>query len=207
MRDYFDRSRLKGTVKISGILLAGGKSKRMGENKAFLRFRGKELYTWSLEVLQALCDDIVISAPENIFPIDFPYPTVPDEIPGKGPLSGLHSCLRYVRHDRAVVLSCDIPFITVAYIQALLSEMHDAPAIAGLNKNGGIEPLAGIYSSHLWLLAEDLIHSGQYKMSDFLSRTEASLVDVQALGFDPDRLFYNVNTRGDMDAADDLFVS
>ncbi len=189
---------------LSGILLAGGKSLRMGRNKAFLKFRGKELYHYPLAVLEELCDDIVFSAPEDLFPKEQPYRIVPDIYPSKGPLSGIHSCLKQVRHEKAVVLSCDIPFITKGFITAMETLMGDAKVIAGTGIDGRPEPLAGIYSANLWPYIETLLLEDKLKMADFLTRSEAKLVDVTSIGFDPRQLFFNVNDQSDFNLLHDL---
>ncbi len=183
---------------ISGILLAGGRSKRMGVNKAFLKFKGKELYTYPLDVLRRFCDDIVISAPARTFPPDFPYPVVPDIFPGKGPLAGIHSGLRKVRHDRTLVLSCDIPFISAEFIGDLQNKMGDAPAIAGIGTDGRPESLAAIYLTSLQPLMEEQLNAGKLRMTDFLMLIHAKLISTIELGYDPGRLFFNINTKEDL---------
>ncbi len=187
---------------ISGILLAGGRSRRMGKNKVFAEFGGKPLYAWPLDVLRETCDEIIISAPGGIFPDDFPFLLIPDVYPDSGPLGGIYSCMREMKHERAVVLSCDIPFITSSYVETLHSLMQDAPAIAGLNSEHRPEPLAAIYHVSLLNLAEELIRENKLKMDYFLSRAGAILVDVARLGYDTERLFHNVNTRHDLGEAD-----
>ncbi len=189
---------------ISGILLAGGRSKRMGQNKARMTFRGRELYTYPLEVLERLCSEVLVSAPQGIFPDNFPFPIIPDIHPGLGPLAGIHSCLRSVTGDRAIVLSCDTPFITTGFLEALYSAMNDAPAIAGTDETGRPQPLAAIYRSSLWPLAEELLETGNYRMNLFLDRAGAKFADVAEMGFDPVRLFFNVNDSRDFRRLDHL---
>jgi molybdopterin-guanine dinucleotide biosynthesis protein A len=189
---------------ISGILLAGGKSSRMGENKAFLRFAGKQLFRYPLGVLESLCDDIHISAPEGIFPPGMPYPVIPDSYTGKGPLAGIYSCLGEIRHEMAVVLSCDIPFISTELITMLLNSMGDSTVIAGKNADGFPEPLAGVYAKSLRPLIGELLLENRLKMSDFLEIAGAVLVDINKEGFDAKRLYYNVNTKHDLERLNDF---
>ncbi|HYW96857.1 MAG TPA: molybdenum cofactor guanylyltransferase [Bacteroidales bacterium] len=187
---------------ISGILLAGGKSRRMGRNKAFMRYKGEELYQYPLAVLRDFSNDIIVSAPSGMFPHPFPFTVVPDEIPQKGPLGGIYTCLKKVNYEKAVILSCDIPFISSAFIRTLLDVQGEADVVAGTDANGKVQPLAAIYSSRLWPLMKKQIEENNLKMHDLLMLAGAKLIDAGHLGFNPDHLFFNVNDRADFDKLD-----
>jgi molybdenum cofactor guanylyltransferase len=78
--------------KYSGVLLAGGKSSRMGEDKAFMKFNNRYLFEYSLSVLQHFSENIVISSSDSRF-TQLQYNRIEDEIPDLGPLGGIYSCL------------------------------------------------------------------------------------------------------------------
>ena len=94
--------------KITGILLAGGMSHRMGKEKGFIRIGPKYLYQYALQVLDNLCDEVLISTcKEGLFLEK--YPLVCDEIPGIGPMGGINTCLKQSSNEINVVLSYDMP--------------------------------------------------------------------------------------------------
>jgi molybdenum cofactor guanylyltransferase len=188
---------------ISGILLAGGKSSRMGSNKAFLRFKKRYLFEFPLSLLQEYCDDIIISASLESFE-SYNYKLVPDLIPDLGPMGGLYSCLPKIKHDRALILSCDIPFITKDYCEYLISGSEKYEIIVGQNKNGYPEPLAGIYSARVMdkLIAQ--VENKNYKMSDLISSCDAQIFSIQKAGFNQ-QIFMNINTKEDFEEAKRIY--
>lgn len=189
---------------MTGILLAGGKSKRMGEDKAFLRFRGKYLYTYPLGVLRHFCSEILISSSDERFREE-DVELVGDVYKDKGPLGGVYSCLREAKSAKCIILSCDLPLVTKEFIGMLLKVADDSLITAGLNKNGLPEPLAGIYDRSLVHKMETHILSGNYKMSNLLDGEKVTLIDVEKRGFNSDRIFFNVNSPTDINSLNELY--
>jgi molybdopterin-guanine dinucleotide biosynthesis protein A len=188
---------------ISGILLAGGKSSRMGSNKAFLRFKKRYLFEFPLSLLQKYCDDVIISASVESFE-SYNFNIVPDLIPDLGPMGGLLSCLPKIKHDRALILSCDIPFITKNYCEFLISESDKHEIIVGQNNDGYPEPLAGIYSKQILRNLRTQIERRNYKMSDLIYSCETKIFSVEKAGFNQE-IFININTKEDFEAAKRIF--
>lgn len=132
----------------SFILLAGGLSTRMGTDKASLPLLGSTLLELQLEKAQLLkIDDILVSGARN------PVPgarIVPDIYPRRGPLGGLHACLKAARHPRCIVLSVDMPLIPPSLLRGLLSEHTGSRAEITLAVHGDRwQPLVGVYNSDL----------------------------------------------------------
>jgi molybdopterin-guanine dinucleotide biosynthesis protein A len=185
---------------LSGVLLAGGRSRRMGADKALIKLKGKELYTFGLELLSGFCEDILISAPEGLVHHDT-YPVISDEFPGKGPMGGIVTCMKKAIHPWCLILSCDMPFMDPQIIRLLIREMENDYCVP-CGKSGHPEPLAGIYSRNLTGLFEEMIHTGDLKIQNLLTRSKGRIIDLNEQGIDPGRSFFNINTPGDLRKAE-----
>lgn len=182
---------------MTGILLAGGKSKRMGIDKAFIDFRGKKLYEYPLDILRELCSEVIISSSERRFE-NTGHDVVPDKINDIGPIGGIYTCLRKIKDDKALVMSCDIPFISIDFIRLLSARSGNYDITIGINKNKQPEPLAGIYNKRILKNIEEQIHSKNYRINSLFENLHVKLIDPQTIGQDPDELFFNVNHSSDL---------
>src|SRR5208282_3873140 len=109
----------------SGFVLAGGASKRMGQYKALLPYRGTTLVEHVAKtVSEAVGSAIVIGDPERLPQIAFQV--VPDELPGCGPASGVYTALRVTKTDWNLVVACDMPAISVEILRELLRRAESA---------------------------------------------------------------------------------
>lgn len=143
----------------SFILLAGGKSSRMGRDKAELPFLGTSLLELQLDKARMLgVDDILVSG----FGISAEGARIiPDVYPQRGPLGGLHACLSAAKHAQCMVLGVDMPLIPASLPRELLQVHAESEAEITLSIHGDRwQPLVGIYDAHLSerivpLIAED----------------------------------------------------
>ncbi len=182
--------------KISGILLAGGKSSRMGEDKAFMIYRGKELYRYPLGILEYFCDEIIISSDNKSFN-NTNYKVYPDKEPHLGPMGGLNTCLNKIQNNYAIVLSCDTPGIDVDSINELVQLTNNQSIIVGMNADEKPEALAGIYNKNCILSIGSLINSGNYRMSELLKLEDAYYHKFSYPETKLRRIFFNINTKED----------
>lgn len=142
---------------LSGIILAGGHSRRMGQNKADLRLNGKTLLEHQIQKLQDLgIEDILLSG--AACPHISGTRVIPDELPDRGPLGGLHACLRAATTSSCLVLSVDVPLVPTSAL-AHLCRRHEK-GITVLSHHGKQEPLIGVYDRDVadciaLLIAED----------------------------------------------------
>lgn len=178
-------------VPLSGIILAGGRSRRMGQSKAALPLLGKSLLSWQADKLRALgIEDIMLSG------ADIPHVSgtriIPDIYPDRGPLGGLHACLSSARNENSFVISVDAPLVPLQAMQQL-SGAHGKNSATVLRHRGGIEPLIGIYSRVAGIAAEPLIRDG--------SASVRALGEVIGWSFwdylGPTELLQNCNTPQD----------
>lgn len=137
----------------SAILLAGGYSSRMGRNKAELDFHGLSFLGCQVKKLRAVgIEDIVISGFEAV-PEGCRF--VPDLVPHRGPLSGIHAGLQAIRHPRALVLAVDTPLIPETLLETLIERHRDGITLAA--HGGEPEPLIGVYDRQLAPLCGELL--------------------------------------------------
>ena len=180
---------------ITGILLAGGRSKRMGEDKAFLRYRGRCLYTYPLEILECFCSRILISSSSEKFKGE-KYEIVEDIYKNAGPIGGILSCLKVSETPLNIVMSCDQPLVTREFIYQLLAESEGAQISVGTQK-GVIQPLPGVYAKSLIDKMNEMIVSDNYKMRHLIDKVSVKLLDSEEKGFDPARIYRNINSPVD----------
>ncbi len=184
---------------LSGIVLAGGESSRMGREKGLVPFRGKPLIRYSLEALSPFCEEIIISAntPEYV---SLGYAVVPDEFPGTGPLGGLYSALRRISHNGALVLPCDTPFISREFLRYLLDAVTGRPAVIPVHPGGKAEPLCGYYSKDNIPLMKEYLNKGNYKLTDYLEYAGATFLPLtDDLPFYRPDIFTNLNRPQDLE--------
>ena len=139
--------------RFSAAVLAGGKSVRMGADKAGLPFMGMTLASYQAEKLKALgMHDLMISGWEQEMQ-GARY--VPDELPSRGPLGGIHACLGAAEHEAVLFLSVDVPLVPAEALRALL-DAHTG-GVTLLSVDGAPQPLIGVYDRSLRSAAEEIL--------------------------------------------------
>lgn len=136
---------------LSAIILSGGKSSRMGKDKASLIFEGRSFLENQKRRLEAVgIEDIIVSG--------YAEGMLPDEIPGQGPMGGLFTCLKAIKNDACLVLPIDTPLVTTELLKRLIAEFEAADCELMVLQHGEkIEPLIGVYSKSLVPLMAGLI--------------------------------------------------
>jgi len=127
------------------IVLAGGKSARMGLDKSLLPLMGKPLIQHVCAQVAPHFDELLIAAGEGREFAVLNAPVVRDEVPGQGPLRGIASALAVSRHDLNFVLACDIPWVNGPLLKKLLQEAHGCDCVIPITAEGHYEPLFAIY--------------------------------------------------------------
>ena len=188
----------------SAALLAGGRSTRMGTDKAFLPFGDPPRALWErqLDLLASLGpDEILLSQNgEQQFPGRAGVEIVVDEQPDGGPLGGLVSCLRKVSSPRLLVLAVDLPFMTGEFLGKLLRGAGGA--ILRDPESGRFEPVAAVYPAGILALAERRMQSGEYSLQGLIAEgVEAGDLEVRELGEGQGALLRNLNRPEDLDGS------
>lgn len=186
--------------KVTGIILAGGKSSRLGEEKGLAHFHKKPLVSYAIETLKPICSEIIISANIHLNEYSaFGFPVVQDEFKNVGPIGGLSACLKQSTSQYNFVLSCDTPFVDPHLYTYLIKNIENFQAAVPLHHNNLIEPLCACYASNVIWDMERNIEKGNYKMHDFLDRINCKIIEItDRLSFYSDELFVNINTQKDL---------
>ncbi len=190
-------SRLGRELPLSGIVLAGGQSRRMGRDKAFMTFQGRSLIERTLDVLARLCQELIIVADRTERYAHLAR-TVPDVFKGRGTLGGIHAGLAVMIHDLAIVVACDMPFLN---LQALDYMVGLAPGcdVVVPHVAGYYEPLHAVYRRSCVGPIADLLAAGPSRIVEFYDQVRVCRVGEEDIRrFDPDlRTLTNVNTPKD----------
>ena len=185
-------------MSVTGIIIAGGSSTRMGTRKALLTYNGKRLINYSIDALKNICDTILISANDELFNV-FGYRVIRDRILNRGPMEGIATALEVSETRLNLVLSCDIPCIREEVLRAILyyAEGYD---IITASANGRFpEPLIACYNKSVVTEMEKMIQWNNFKLFHLLSRVNLHLVEPGNLAF-PYKAEWlrNVNTPSDL---------
>tara|TARA_R110002049_G_scaffold309212_2_gene518720 strand:+ start:3366 stop:4166 length:801 start_codon:yes stop_codon:yes gene_type:complete len=129
---------------ITGIILAGGKSTRMGTDKGFLMLNGKKFVEHSIDALKPMVSKIMIVSDNPDYDI-FGLERIDDFIKNAGPVSGIYSGLKHSKTDYNLVLSCDIPLIASKVLNKIIDAIDDASEIIQVESNGKTMPLIALY--------------------------------------------------------------
>ncbi|MEI6140870.1 MAG: molybdenum cofactor guanylyltransferase [Mariniphaga sp.] len=182
--------------KITGIVLAGGKSSRMGSDKSKMILNSKTLIEYSIEALKPLCETIVISSNNNIY--DYTgCEAWPDDLPDGSPMIGIYSCLKRSQTEYNIFLSCDIPLISTSLLEYLLSNSSDFNITVPIHGNNLIEPLCGIYKKSCINVLKGFIDQGNYRLNECIRSSTHQLVKIDPATDFPENLFTNINTQED----------
>lgn len=181
---------------ITGIVLSGGKSKRLGTEKGLAIYGGKPLASYSIAALEPLCGKILLSANSELGAYSqFGLKIIQDEIRNIGPMGGLLACLKQSQTRYNLVLSCDIPFVESELLSYLVSQIENYQVAVPVHGEGRLEPLCGFYNTNVISQLEKSVHSGNYKLMDFLETVNLKKVIIdENLPFFNEQLFFNINT-------------
>jgi molybdopterin-guanine dinucleotide biosynthesis protein A len=181
---------------LTGIILAGGKSSRMGTDKAFIRFKGKMLIEYPITLLKPICNEILISANSEEYRC-FGFDVVYDEFPGYGPVGGIFSSLSHSSNEWNFVTGCDTPNLSNQIITRLLAESEGYDCVVP-EYGGKLEPLAALYNKKCMPKFAEGINEGQLSLRKVLHQLNCHYVDVADLTESNPVLFSNFNTPADI---------
>ena len=187
-----DGSLPKEISQLQGFILAGGQSRRMGTDKSQLRLENQTFTERISETLLQVTHSILIVRADQ------------DVYPGWGALGGLHAALSACRSEWAVVVACDLPFVTAELFKYLASLRTDHEAVVPLQSDGRPQPLSALYRIQPCLpRATELIETGHRRPLDLLELVNTRWVPFTELTnlAQAEKFFVNINTPDDYDAA------
>ena len=179
---------------LTAFILAGGKSTRMGTDKAFVTLDGQTLLARALNVARSITPNVrIVGDPAKFSPF---APTVADIFPNCGPLGGIHAALRSSQTDLNLILAVDLPFVSPALLQYLIQcANNNAAAVTVAQTGGGYQPLCAIYRRNFAEAAEQSLQAGRYKIDTLFGPTSTQTITQEELehaGFSPNQ-FRNLN--------------
>ncbi len=145
---------------VSIAILAGGLSKRFGSNKAFARWGRARVIDQVFNTAKAVCKQVFIVVRNKTGYAEFKDSLVKDLIPGKGPLSGLHSALTFCMTEKVFLLACDMPLVNADLLRWMISLNHDASILIPEGPKG-LEPLHAIYHKRILPSVEKRLLEGK----------------------------------------------
>ncbi|PYQ11046.1 MAG: molybdenum cofactor guanylyltransferase [Acidobacteria bacterium] len=179
----------------TGFVVAGGRSARMGLDKALLPWGDGTLLDHALRRLQAVCGEArILSGPEPRY-VDRGVPVITDIVKNAGPLAGIHAGLLHLDAPAGLFLAVDVPLVPSVVLAALLraSDGHDAavPVV-----NGQPEPLCAVYRQSCREAVARRLEGGERKMTSFWPDVRVRTLDEAELAAfgDPAGMFRNLNT-------------
>ena len=191
-------------MKVTSAVLAGGKNRRMGRNKALETIGGKTLIEYVIKRLRPLTSQLlVVTSRErpNLLAAG-KVEILVDLYSDKGPLGGLYTGLLASRSPRSIVVACDMPFLN----RALLSYMMQISAgfdIVVPRLYNMVEPLHAVYSKECLAPIEHLLKMGRLSVLELLTLVNVRYVEAEEINrFDPEHLsFFNINTEDNLEKA------
>ncbi len=182
---------------IMGVVMAGGKSSRMGTDKGLIVHNSQPLVLHQLKVLKPFCEKRIISANSSDY-AQFGVDVVADVVPNIGPMGGIYSVLKSLETQWLLVLACDLPYISANAVAFLLNHLDESFEIVVPSHNMGIEPLFALYHKQLLTKIESQIAEHCFSMNQLINSSKHKLVDFESFLIDEPNLFKNFNTPADI---------
>lgn len=184
---------------ITGVILAGGKSSRMGTNKSFLKLGTQTIIEHIVNLMKSIFSEVIIITNTTDEYEFLNLPMFEDIYKWKGPLAGIHSALTHSRTEKIFVLSCDVPLMSKEMIKYIVDYKSDKPIIF-CEAAGYHQPLVGIYSKEILKEIESVLTDNEVNdksFHSFLKKVDAEIIHPEGLVFYKDELFFNVNNIED----------
>ena len=194
--------------RVQGYVLAGGASSRFGADKALAELRGETMLARSAKIVSGATSIVKIVSPGEKLKSE-KYETIPDRWPGEGPLGGILTALSDAKQSAgtdalALVVSCDMPFLTAGWLQFLAERAAETAAEAVVPKSRhGWEPLCACWRVSAAELILPSFDAGTRKITEALNVLHVEVLDEKDWKrFDTGgRLFWNMNTAADYEEA------
>jgi molybdopterin-guanine dinucleotide biosynthesis protein A len=180
---------------VTGIILAGGKSERMGSDKGLMKWKGRQFVEYSVATLMSFCSNIVISTNSSAYSF-LGLSIVKDEHQGIGPMGGIHAGLKASASEHNIILSCDMPLIDEEVISLLLGSAANHQAVIPV-VDKRLFPVCAYYHSSVLPILEQEIEAGLHKTVLFLQRLRFK--ELLITNPELQSKFFNINTIADFE--------
>ncbi len=184
---------------VTGYILAGGKSSRMGTDKGLMVFKGKPIIQRIIEQLQPAVEKIVIVS-DNPAYTAFGLEVIADKIKDIGPAGGIYTALTHTSSPANFIVSCDMPFVTTAAIQFIINYATQAQIILPVH-DGKEEPMVAVYARSCLPRWQELIRQGILSLYKLVTHFDLFKIDTSDNVLFGDSFFVNINTPEDFEKA------
>ena len=188
------------TPALTGIILAGGKNIRMGENKAFIRVNGRRIIDRTAELFHEIFEQVTLVTNEPVTYSHLNLEIVVDLIPASSALIGIYTGLFYAATPYCFIVACDMPFLNRKVIDYMVSIRKDYDVVIPV-LDDGYHPIHALYSRRCITPIKQLIRTGNFKITDFFNRVRVRNVTPEELrAVDPPmKAVLNINTPEDLE--------
>jgi molybdopterin-guanine dinucleotide biosynthesis protein A len=187
---------------VTAFILAGGKSKRMGRDKAFLELGSRTLLARALELAGTVAREVRIVGGAKTFTA---FGRVVEDVYGeRGPLGGIHAALKTTTTELNLMLAVDLPFLEPKFVEYLIFQARQSAAVVTVPRaGGGWQPLCAVYRRSFAGVAEQSLHEGRNKIDALFAEVETRVIEEEELsraGFSRE-MFRNLNTQEEWEEA------
>ena len=213
----------KKTPPVTGIILAGGKSQRMGENKALMRIGEDSLIGHVVRRMRLVTDELLlITNSPTEYAQSFHLPMHRDIVPNTGALGGVYTGLTFASHDTVLCVACDSPFLEPKLLTHLVSALGEYDAVMPYTYKGvgvrnlshsdtrriTLQTLCAAYSKRCLPIIELMLQDAELRVHALNERAHIKRISPEIWQkYDPDGMsFFNINTPEDFDRAN-LYIS
>jgi molybdopterin-guanine dinucleotide biosynthesis protein A len=187
---------------VTAFVLAGGKSSRMGSDKAFIELGGETLLYRALKVAGAVAEQArIVGDPKKFSAFGR---VVEDVYRDRGPLGGIHAALSSSATDLNLMLAVDLPFVSQKFLEYLLWRARESDAMVTVPRTGGgFQPLCAVYRRGFAQIAEQSLRNGKNKIDSLFERVRTCVIKEEELaraGFSAE-IFQNLNTPEELEKA------
>lgn len=179
---------------VTGIILAGGKSSRMGEDKGLIPINGKSMISHIIDAMSSVVSNIIIISNNKEYE-QFGLKVYPDIVKEKGPVGGIYTGLYHTNTDLNLCVSCDVPFITTSFLSWLLLQSKNNLVTVPFYKNR-THQLIGVYKKQALNVFKKSLDSNQLKLRLVNNELNCKIISVnEREAYFSEKIFDNINTR------------
>ncbi|WP_242205716.1 molybdenum cofactor guanylyltransferase [Aestuariivivens insulae] len=176
---------------ITGIVLAGGKSTRMGTDKGLMEYNQKPFVQYCIDALKPLVSEIIIVSDHSGYDV-FGYERIEDNIKNAGPLAGVYSGLKHSKTAYNLVLSCDVPLIKTAILKQLIDASEDTIEIIQIESDNRTMPLIALYKKDCSSTFYNLLQQGEKRLQYAVNQCAVKTISLK----EEEQVYtLNINTK------------
>ena len=179
---------------VTGIVLAGGKSSRMGRDKAFLEYQQQPLISYTLQALAPLTQEVLLVANDQKYAV-FGKACIPDLLPDTGPVGGIYTGLSHSKTELNLVLACDTPLVNPSLLGLLLQHANDSYEVVQVATLEKRMPLIALYKKSCASKLKDCLESGERRLQKVVRQLHTKTL---LLAPSMARLTLNINSPEDL---------